>query len=162
MEHLNSSFLQRMDFNKLINTAHEGNLQAMCDLMNMNTDSFSNTVEEIHPMFLSSMANASDNPRWEEAMNGPLREGYWEACEKEMNTLIEKECWELVDRNEIEHREDINLLPSTWAFKCKRFPDGLVRKLKARFCARGDKQIENIDYFETFAPVVNWTTVRLL
>ena len=41
-------------------------------------------------------------------------------------------------------------------------PDGSVRKLKARFCARGDKQVEGIDYFNTFAPVINWTTVRLM
>ena len=26
----------------------------------------------------------------------------------------------------------------------------------------GDKQIEGIDYFDTFASVVNWTTVRLM
>jgi hypothetical protein len=37
-----------------------------------------------------------------------------------------------------------------------------MRKLKARFCARGYEQIEGVDYYETFAPVVNWTTVRFL
>ena len=56
----------------------------------------------------------------------------------------------------------MNIIPSTWAFKCKHFPDGSVRKLKARFCASGDKQIEGIDYFETFAPVVNWQAVRIM
>jgi hypothetical protein len=56
----------------------------------------------------------------------------------------------------------MNVLPSTWAFKCKRFPDGRVRKLKARFCVRGDRQVEGVDFFDTFAPVVNWTTVRLM
>ena len=29
--------------------------------------------------------------------------------------------------------------PSTWAFRCKKFTDGSVRKFKGRFCARGDK-----------------------
>jgi hypothetical protein len=56
----------------------------------------------------------------------------------------------------------MKILPTTWAFKCKRYPDGRIRKFKARFCARGDRQIEGIDFFDTFAPVVNWTTVRLL
>jgi hypothetical protein len=37
-----------------------------------------------------------------------------------------------------------------------------MRKLKARFCGRGYEQIEGVDYCETFAPVVNWTTVRFL
>jgi hypothetical protein len=56
----------------------------------------------------------------------------------------------------------MNVLPSTWAFKCKRFPDGRVKKFKARFCARGDRQKEGIDYFKTWSPVVQWTTVRIM
>jgi hypothetical protein len=44
----------------------------------------------------------------------------------------------------------------------KRFPNGLVKKFKARFCVRGDKQIEGVDFFETWAPVVSWPTVRAL
>jgi hypothetical protein len=48
----------------------------------------------------------------------------------------------------------------TWAFKLKRYPDGLAKKFKARFCVRGDRQVEGVDYFETWAPVVQWTTVR--
>ena len=55
-----------------------------------------------------------------------------------------------------------NVLPSTWAFKIKRYPDGRVKKFKARFCARGDCQQEGIDYFETWAPVVQWSTVRIV
>ena len=37
-----------------------------------------------------------------------------------------------------------------------------VRKLKARFCVRGDQQIEGVDFFDTYAPTVAWSTVRLL
>lgn len=37
-----------------------------------------------------------------------------------------------------------------------------ARKLKARFCVRGDKQVEGVDFFDTYAPVVNWQTVRLM
>ena len=56
----------------------------------------------------------------------------------------------------------MKVLGSTWVFRCKLYPDGLVRKLKARFCVRGDPQIEGVDFFETFAPVVSWITNRLL
>ena len=117
------------------------------------------TVEEMHPAVLAFKASASsaDNPTWHEAMNGPDQKGYWKACETELEALRAKDAWDVVTR---EHW--MNVIPGTWAFKCKRFPDGPVRKLKAQFCARGDKQIEGVDYFETFAPVVNWTTVRLL
>ena len=64
------------------------------------------------------------------------------------------------------HKKDLppgaNVLPGTWALKVKRFPDGRFRKFKARYCVRGDKQLEGIDYFQTYAPVVSWLTVRML
>ena len=53
----------------------------------------------------------------------------------------------------------MNVLPLVWAFCCKHYPDGSVRKLKAPLCAGGHQQIEGVDFFETFAPVVNWQTV---
>jgi hypothetical protein len=56
----------------------------------------------------------------------------------------------------------MHVLPSTWAFTCKRFTDGIIRKLKARFCARGDQQIEGLAFFETFAPVVAWETIIIM
>jgi hypothetical protein len=37
-----------------------------------------------------------------------------------------------------------------------------MRKHKARFCCRGDKQIEGVDFFESYAPVAAWSTVRML
>jgi len=56
----------------------------------------------------------------------------------------------------------MHVLPSTWTFKCKCYPDGEVKQLKAKFCVRGDKLIHGVDYFETYAPVVQWETIRLL
>ena len=35
-----------------------------------------------------------------------------------------------------------------------------MKKIKARLCVRGDQQIKEVDYFETYAPVVSWSTVR--
>jgi len=51
---------------------------------------------------------------------------------------------------------------STWALKRKWFPDGRICKYKARFCVRGDRQIFGLDFEETYAPVVQWSTVRLM
>ena len=56
----------------------------------------------------------------------------------------------------------MNTVKGTWSFKKKRFPSGLLKKLKARHCARGDTQQEGVDHFETCSPVVNWTTARLM
>ena len=50
--------------------------------------------------------------------------------------------------------EDMNFFQSAWTFKLKCFPDGLIKKFQAQFCARVDWQIECVDFFETYAPVV--------
>ena len=39
--------------------------------------------------------------------------------------------------------DSMNVLDSTWAFKCKRCPGGLVQKSKTWFFARGNQQLEN-------------------
>ena len=63
----------------------------------------------------------------------------------------------------VSHTDDItNVLPSIWAFKVKQYPDGTIKKFKGCFCARGDKQIQGVDFFETYSPVVQWTTIRLM
>ena len=79
----------------------------------------------------------------------------------EIATLENIDAWSVVDgydSNGALH----HVIPSTWAVKCKRYPDGRIKKFKARICARGDKQLEGIDFFETYAPVVQWTTIRLM
>ena len=116
-------------------------------------------LSTLDPLMLAtrSEASAADNPTWDEAMTGIHKEGFWDAMEKELRTLIKLNAWTQVPRSEAP-----NIVGSTWAFKIKRFPDGLMRKLKARFCVRGDQQQQGVDFFETYAPVVSWTTVRLL
>lgn len=155
---LNDQFIQTLDWKKTTDLVRNADLRSMNAFLTLHEDVDLGTLEYMHPMALAANANSADNPRWEEAMNGPNSEGYWQAMEKELKTLVtDMDVWDVVDREPW-----MNVLPSTWAFKCKRFPDGAVKKLKARFCARGDKQIENVDYFETFSPVVGWSTVRLL
>ena len=113
----------------------------------------------VHPLFLKAKSAASkeDNPTWWQAMSGPFADEYWKAAVTEIETLEGMDAWDVVDKT-----DDMNVIDSTWAFKLKRFPDGLIKKFKGRFCARGDQQIKGVDYFETYAPVVQWTTVRLM
>jgi hypothetical protein len=154
---LNNKYLNSLKWDRALNMLRGGTLGAMWTELEQHTDPEYDTIEWMNPALFSVKANTDDNPNWNEAMNGENSEGYWQACIKEYETLIKMEVWEVVERESW-----MNVIPSTWAFKCKRFPDGLVRKLKARFCARGDRQIEGVDFFETYAPVVNWQTVRLM
>jgi hypothetical protein len=49
-----------------------------------------------------------------------------------------------------------------WSFERKHFPDGTLNKHKEYLCAHGGQQTWGLDYWETYAPVVTWTSVCLL
>jgi len=49
-----------------------------------------------------------------------------------------------------------------YVFKYKRDADGNIESRKTRLVARGDLQLEGIDYSETFAPVVKYTSIRVI
>jgi len=68
--------------------------------------------------------------------------------------------WTLMSRNSMP--EGAKTIMSIWSFKRKRFPDGRIMKHKARLCAHGGMQTWGENYWETYAPVVNWLSVRIL
>jgi hypothetical protein len=85
------------------------------------------------------------------------------------NTLIEAQRPKidgLMDINTFEFIPKTNLPPRTqylnliWTHRRKRRPDGSLKKYKARLCVNGSRQIQGIDYMESFAPVVQWNTIR--
>ena len=80
--------------------------------------------------------NNDDTQNFYQAMNGPDSEGFYRAMCDEMETLEKLEPWDIIP--DIEVPEGVNILDSTWVFKFKRkrYPDGSVRKLKARWCVR--------------------------
>jgi hypothetical protein len=121
-----------------------------------------NIMEITDPRLLAACSSTSkhnkDNPSWNTATKGPFQAEFWKAMGVELNTLTNDfKCWDLVPC--LPH---MNILQSTWTFKIKRFPDGTVKKFKACFCARGDCQKEGIDFFETWAPVMQWSTIRIV
>ncbi len=117
-------------------------------------------VLERCPTLMKAQSNDPDLPPLHVALAGPHREEFLAAMRDEISELEKHGTWTVVKRRKLP--EGANVLPSTWALRIKRYPDGRVRKFKARFCARGDKQVEGVDYFEKYAPVVSWSTVRML
>jgi hypothetical protein len=91
---------------------------------------------------------------YDKAMVDVDRELWTEAAKKEIKSLEEHGTWTEVDASEAASR----IMPSQWAFKRKRTPDGDVKSHEGRTAARGDLE-EGV--FETHAPVVAWSTVRL-
>jgi hypothetical protein len=124
-------------------------------------------LDTLHPWaianpiaFSAGKTSDPDNPTLKEAMLSKDAAEYTEAMGIEVAALEKNGTWTPALRSSLPH--EANVLPGTWALKLKRYPDGRVRKYKARYCVRGDKQIKGVDYHETYAPVVAWTTVRMM
>ena len=102
----------------------------------------------------------ADNPSYQMAMSGEMAHEWQKAMIAEVKGILKQKTWVPISRTSMPKGKII--LPGIWAFKLKRLPDGSPLKFKARYCVRGDKQIAGVDYFETYAPVVQWSTIRLV
>jgi hypothetical protein len=124
-------------------------------------------LDTLHPWaianpiaFAVGKTSDPDNPSLKEAMLSKNADEFSEAMGIEIAALEKNTTWTPMLRSSVP--AGTNVLPGTWALKIKRYPDGRVRKFKGRYCVRGDKQIKGVDYHETYAPVVAWTTVRMM
>ncbi|CAI7769759.1 unnamed protein product [Closterium sp. NIES-53] len=54
-----------------------------------------------------------------------------------------------------------NIVSGMWIFRVKR-PPGSPPAFKARYVARGFRQRQGIDFFQTFSPTPKMTTLRVL
>jgi hypothetical protein len=83
---------------------------------------------------------------------------HWqEAIDTEYKSLQERQTWSLVVKP-----AGRKIIDSKWVFKIKRNSDGTIARYKARLVARGFTQEHGIDYTETFAPTVKFSTIRVI
>lgn len=68
--------------------------------------------------------------------------------------MKKNKTWKLVDKSEADGSK---ILSSRWIFKVKE--DG---RNKARLVVRGCEQKGDIDYIETFSPMMNGSSLRIL
>ena len=100
-----------------------------------------------------------------EARKQPDWDKFKEAMAKEVEDFTVREHWKLVPVtiiNELKAKGiKFDIIQSVWSFKRKRTPTGELIKHKSRLCAHGGQQTSNT-YWESFSPVVQWTTLRTI
>lgn len=100
--------------------------------------------ESLNPE-LSSTSKALKYQAWKDAMV------------EEYQSILKNDVWDIVLRP-----KERFVVSSKWLFKVKYVADGSIGKHKAHFVARGFSQNEGIDFEETFAPVVKYTSIRAI
>ena len=102
----------------------------------------------------------SDSLTYGEMIRAPDKEFFETEMLNEYKTMLQNKVFELVERHSVPFGKRV--VKAIWSFRRKRTPSGSVYRRRARLCAHGGQQQEGIDFFETFAPVVSWNTVRLV
>ena len=119
--------------------------------------------DAIHPFALASKLHNEDFPSYRDIFSMPYdeRQKWFASMDEELQALFEFGTFEFVDRADVEKQGE-DIVKTTWAFRKKRKPSGEVYRYKSRLCVRGDLQKGTYDSNDTFAPVVEWPTIRTL
>ena len=98
-----------------------------------------------------------DPKRYKEAMTSRDTSFGEHAINDEMDSIMSNQTWELV-----------NLPPGSkpigckWIFRRKYYTNGMIETFKAILVAKGFKQREGVDYFDTYVLVARITSIRIL
>ena len=110
-----------------------------------------------NPVLEVMLLDHDEPTNYEEAMMSPDSVKWLEAMKSEMGSMYENKVWTLVDLP-----DDRQAIENKWIFKKKTDADGNVTVYKARLVAKGFRQVQGIDYDETFSPVAMLKSVRIM
>jgi hypothetical protein len=114
-----------------------------------------NIINENYSEFALSSINGPKS--YKSAMNTKEVENWKIAINEELNSINKNNVWEIIKKP-----TNTNIVSTRWVFVKKIDDKGNLQKYKARLVARGFEQIHGIDYFDTFAPVVRFNSIRLI
>jgi hypothetical protein len=147
----------RASFNSSIEYASSGiaSINRAANLVESNFDGSINYLA--YHVFAAGKEN-NETYTFREMLKQDDRDDFIEAMQVEVDAHQTREHWEIIPRSQM--LKEMKTIMAIWSFKCKCHPDGLLNKHKARLCAHGGMLQWEVNYWETYAPVVNWISVR--
>jgi len=112
------------------------------------------------PIAFAARASDPDTMHFHQAMKQPDRAQWIKSMQDEVQAHCDNGHWEVVHRSTVP--ENTKVLDAVWAMRRKRrILTQEVYKWKARLNVHGGQQEKGVNYWETFAPVVQWTSIRI-
>ena len=99
----------------------------------------------------------NDSPTISQAMKSEEKHEWMLAIQEELEALKKANTW-----NPSPVPPGARVLPSNFVSKIKRESAGSIERYKASLVGLGNLQRPNIDFFESYAPVIDFSAVRLL
>ena len=110
-----------------------------------------------NPVLEVMLLDHDEPTNYEEAMMSPDSNKWLEAMKSEIASMYENKVWTLVDLS-----DDRQAIENKRIFKKKTDADGNVTVYKAWLVAKGFRQVQGVDYDETFSPVATLKSVRIM
>ena len=110
------------------------------------------------PPDIAAVGHPSTDPHTlDEALQGPNAKEWQEALEYEINQLQKLGTWVVEDLPKGQ-----TAIPCSEVLRVKRGPDGEVQSYRVRIVAGGHRQVEGVNYTETFSAAAKMPTVRVV
>ena len=110
-----------------------------------------------NPILEVMLLDHGEPTNYEEAMMSPDSDRWLEAMKSEIGSMYENKVWTLVDLP-----DDRQAIENKWIFKKKTEVDGNVTVNKARLVTKGFRQVQGVDYDETFSSVAMLKFVQIM
>ena len=154
-----STILNKEDFDKYRHKSNAKNRKYLRTIRKHTCKSNRNLTKK-EECYTAISTNESEPKNLKEARASPEWPQWDKAMADEMTSLVSKGTWEIIKKEDLP--EGRKPLRNMWIYKKKKNKEGQVVRFKCRLVIKGYSQVEGIDYFETFASVAKFNTIRLI
>ena len=120
-------------------------------------EQFAFSAADLQPVDDKPSFDPNEPKSYQEAIRSNDANKWRAAMDDEFQSLIDQGTWELVDLP-----PGRKAIPGKWVYKIKYNNDETIERYKARFVAKGYKQVYGLDYESTYTPTSRATSHRII